>query len=267
MQPFFRPTPFNVKFPRQTAPSRVGWTGQGQPAFVTDSAFALEQFGISKINGTIVFSRELAKNSDPAAGQMFEQDLIASTAQFVDNAFLDPAIAETPDAPASITNAAAQIAASGNDAASFKADAAKLVQQMQVEGAVFQKPFWVMSYAQAVALSLLDPAFIQANGKLAGAPVLTTSAASVATSPTSGNIFLVDAAGVNFASLGVEIAVLKDGDVEMSSTPSNPPSAATVRLSFFQHNLIGLTLTYYVRWAPRHGGVSGTISGASYGLV
>lgn len=98
----FRSLPLNVRVPRATAGASVGWTGQGIPAVMSSLGFESIVFKPSKVTGIVVTTKELARLSDPAAEKLIRQDLADATAQFMDQQFLDPSVAEVADiSPAS----------------------------------------------------------------------------------------------------------------------------------------------------------------------
>jgi hypothetical protein len=110
----FRSLPLNVRVGRATAGSSVGWTGQGVTSILGTLNFDSIIFKTSKVTGIVVFTKELAKLADPSAEALIRQDLADATAQFTDQQFLDPTVAEVTDiSPASITNGAPEVTSTG----------------------------------------------------------------------------------------------------------------------------------------------------------
>ena len=59
----FRRVPFNVKFPRATSGSSVGWVGQNRVTPVSSLALDQVTFKSSKIGGIVVISDETARSA------------------------------------------------------------------------------------------------------------------------------------------------------------------------------------------------------------
>ena len=113
--PNLRKVPFNVSVPMQTGGGSYNWVGEAAPKWVTKLAFSTATLTSAKIAGIIVFTEELARSSSPDAEQVFRSDMIAGIAQFMDQQFIDPAVAELVSVhPASITNGVAPIASTGD---------------------------------------------------------------------------------------------------------------------------------------------------------
>ena len=93
---------------------RVGRGSQaqaGHQAGVLDS----ETLGISKVAGIIVLTEELVRLSNPSAEALVRADMVAGIAAFLDQQFIDPAVAAVAGVnPASITNGAPTAAATIN---------------------------------------------------------------------------------------------------------------------------------------------------------
>lgn len=262
-----RTVPFRINFAVQTAASSVAWLGERKP--ISFSALSLEtgNFDVSKLCGALLISQELARSSDPAAVGLIQADLAASLAQFVDGAFLDPAIAAVTDvSPASITNGAPNIAATGTTATAFRQDVRSLVAMLMDMGANFTAPYWIMSQAQRIGLDLLDSSIVK-GGQIGGIPILSTSNRALGTndSPTSELIILIDAAEVLLADDGVELDISTQATVQVDSDPSDSPPGPAVLVNLWQTNRIALKATRFIRWQRRRESAVGYISGAAYG--
>jgi HK97 family phage major capsid protein len=112
--PNLRKTPFNTKVPTQTAGGTYNWVGEGKPKPVTALAFATTSLGFAKAAGIIAMTDELARLSSPAAEDLARNDMIEGISRFLDQQFIDPAVALVAGVhPASITNGAPTQAATG----------------------------------------------------------------------------------------------------------------------------------------------------------
>lgn len=265
----FRAMPFNVRAPRATSGTAVGWIGQGRPMIVSEMAFESMTFKTSKIGGVVVLTKELALAGDPDSAQLIRQDLSAAVAQFSDQSFLDPALAEVDDvSPASITYGAPSVASTGTTAAAFRDDFRALCNLVTSN---MTAPYLVMKPTTAIALATLgDSSNLLKNisakgGDVAGIPVIVSAnTPSDADSPGDDLIFLIDAAEIFMNEGGIELDASENTIVEMSSMPDSPPTGSTLLRSLWQSNLIALLVKRYIRWQPRRSGAVAYLTGVNY---
>lgn len=276
--PGLRRVPFNVKMPTQSGGSTVSWVGQTAPKPVSQLAFGNLTLDITKTAGIVVISEELARLSTPSAEAIIRQDLTEQIAQFLDISFINPALAAVAGvSPASITNGATVITASGTNSDAVRADINKLMAAFTASNLSTAGSVFVMTEVQATALSMMvnalgQPEFpgITANGgTLFGLPVITSQSVTQTTagSPavTSALIILIKASEVLLADDGgVTIDVSREASLQMDSAPTNPPVAATVFVSLWQMNLIGIRAERYINWVRRRPGSVAYITGAHY---
>lgn len=279
-----RRVPFEIKIPRQTGGSSVGWVGEGKPKPVSALSFDQISLGRAKTAGIVVITDELARASSPAAEGLVRDDLIAQTAQFTDSQFVDPdKAAVTGVSPASITNGVTPVVATGTDADAFRTDAKNLMVKyvqanMSLAGAV-----WIMTETQALGLALMlnplgQPEFpgLQINGASAGTllglPVVLSEnipAQAVVTGPPAipagSRIILAKASEILLADEGeTMLDVSSEASLQMDSAPSDPPTATTVMVSLWQMNLIGIRAERYINWAKRRAAAVQYITGTNY---
>lgn len=268
----FRRVPFAIRVPRVTAGASMRWVGQGHAKAVTKLTLGENvQFPFAKIAGLVVFSRELAENSDPAVEALIRADITASIAQFTDEQFLNPSIAEVDGvSPASITNGAPEIVSTGAAAANVEADFASLFAAVTTN---LSAPYLIMKRSTAVGLAQLrstngDHSFPDVGalgGSIWGIPVLTSASAPADTnSPADNIVVLLDAAEVLLAEGAIEFSRLEHITVELSDSPDSPPVSSTVTTSLWQANLIGLGVDRYLYWARRREGCVAYISGVPF---
>lgn len=282
--PGLRRVPFNIKIPRQTAGSAAQWVGEGKPKPVSELAFDQITLGPAKLAGIVVLTDELVRFSNPSAEALVRQDLINTIVQTMDKDFVDPAKAASAGvSPASITNGVTPISASGTTADHARADikklfAAFLAANMSLSGAVF-----VMTETQALGLALLlnplgQPEFPglavngTSGGTLFGLPVVLSenvpAYAGTGSPPTGAGsrIILVKASEILLADDGqVMLDASREASLEMDSAPTSPPTASTVLVSLWQHNMVGIRAERFINWAKRRAGVVQYINGAAYG--
>ena len=282
--PGLRRVPFNIKIPRQLAGSAAQWVGEGAPKPVSELSFDQVTLGKAKLAGIVVLSEELVRFSNPSAEDIVRQDLAATIVQTMDRDFIDPGKAAVADvSPASILNGVSAVTASGTDADAVRTDVAELFRRflaanMSISGAV-----WIMTEVQALRLAMMlnplgQPEFAglsingNSGGTFFGLPVVLSE--NIPANPGSGSP--VVGAGTRIALVKTsEILLADDGQVmldasnqaslQMDSAPTNPPVAATVMVSLWQMNLVGIRAERYVNWAKRRTGAAQWIDSANYG--
>lgn len=280
--PGLRRVPFNVKIPRQTGGSTVGWVGEAKPKPVSELAFDQITLGTAKTAGIVVISDELARSSSPAAEEVVRRDLVDQTAQFLDRQFVDPSIAAVTNvSPASITNGVDAVVASGTDADALRADAKKLIGSFLAANMSLAGAVWLMTEQQALSISLMlnplgQPEFAGMNasgsGTLMGLPVVLSenipAQAAVAgppAIPAGSRIILVKADEVLLADDGqTMLDVSREASLQMDSAPADPPTATTVMVSLWQMNMIGIRAERFINWGKRRSGAVQYITGAAY---
>lgn len=279
--PGLRRVPFNINIPRQTGASSAGWVGEGKPKPVGALAFDQISLGMAKIAGIVVMTDELVRSSNPAAEGIVRQDLADTIIQTMDKDFVDPAKAAVNNvSPASITNGVTPIVASGITADHVRADVQKLFNafitaNLSLAGAVF-----IMKETTALSLSLMlnplgQPEFpgIQTSGggTFFGLPLITSEnipANAGSGSPITGNgdrIILAKATEILLADDGqVMLDSSNQASLQMDSAPTDPPVAATVMVSLWQMNLVGIRAERYINWAKRRPGAVQYIDQVKY---
>ena len=279
-----RRVPFNIKVPRQTGGSTIGWVGQGAPKPVGRLTFDQISLGIAKTAGIVVMSDELVRSSNPSAEAIVRQDMIDQTAQFLDQQFVDPAVAAVQDvSPASVTNGVDAVEATGTDADAVRADVRAVMGRFIAANMSLAGAVWIMTEMDALALSLMLNALGQpefpglvvsgnAGGTFFSLPVILSE--NIPRNQGSGDpvagagsrIILAKANEILLADDGeVVLDASREASVQMNATPDNPATAATVMVSLWQNNLVGLKAERFINWSKRRPGAVQYIDGANYG--
>lgn len=268
----FRRVPFNIKMPRHTSGSTVGWVGQGKSKPVSELAFDTVTLGFSKIAGIVVLTEELVRLSNPSAEAVVRDDLIAAIAEFIDEQFIDPDVAAVSNvSPASVTNGVSAIPSTGATLAQVEADVQSVFQALIDANISLSTGTWVMHPRTALSLSMLRttqdimafPSITPQGGTFFGLPVVTS--ANVPVAGTSGNpttITLVNASDILLADDGgVTLDVSREAALEMNSSPT---ATARSMVSLWQQNMIGLRAERFINWAKRRAAAVQYISGVQY---
>ena len=245
--PGLRNVPFNVKVPMQTAGGTYGWVGEAKPKPLTKLAFSSDTLGMTKVAGIIVLTEELVRSSNPSAEALCRQDMVAGIAQFLDQQFIDPAIAAVTGVnPASITNGAPTAAATTNPLADIMALISHFSSNnIPVDGLAF-----IMSAANALSLSFrsnLDgspqfPGIGIGGGSYRGLSFITSNTAGT-------NVVALQPAYILYADDGgVTIDASREASLQMDSAPMSPADATTVYVSLFQTNSVALRAERFINW-------------------
>jgi HK97 family phage major capsid protein/HK97 family phage prohead protease len=271
----FKRVPFNIRIPRQTTGGSAYWVGENKAKPVTNLAFDNITMKWFKLATIAVITQELARFSSPAAEGLIRDALAGAIAQQMDQDLIDPDNAGVTDTqPASLTNGVTPITASGTNEAALRTDIASVFAPFIAANMSPTSGYWVMSPSQALKISLMvnslgQPAFpgITLNGgSFWGMPVIASQAvANIADSSGDGLILLIDAASVLLADDGqATIDISTQASVQMSNTPDNPETAATVLRSLWQDNLIGIRAERFVNWVKARAQAVQYIHGANY---
>jgi HK97 family phage major capsid protein len=245
--PGLRTVPFNTKVPSQTAGGTYGWVGEMKPKPVTKLAFSSETLGITKVAGIIVLTQELIRLSNPAAEDLVKKDMVAGIAAFLDQQFIDPAVAAVAGVnPASITNGAATAVATANPLA----DIMGLINHFTAAGIPVDGVTFILSPSNALSMSF--------RTNLDGSPVFpgvginggSYRGLNFITSNTAGQLVVaVQPSMILYADDGaVSIDASTEASLQMDSAPASPADATTVYVSLFQTNTVALRAERFANW-------------------
>ncbi|WP_222946529.1 phage major capsid protein [Caballeronia sp. EK] len=273
----FRRVPFNTKMPAQTSGSSAQWVGEGQPKPVSKLGFATVSLGFSKAAGIVVLTDELVRFSNPSAEAIVQRDLVETIAQFLDIQFIDPSIAAVANVhPASITNSAPNIPASGPTADDLRLDVGTLFAMFVQANMSIRGAYWIMDPVMALSIGMLSNALGQAEfpginmngGVFFGLPVVVSAnvphhASTGASDPATTMLVLVLPSEILMADDGgVTLDASREASLQMDDAPATP---ATQLVSMWQNNLVALRAERFINWQRRRAQAVAYISGARYG--
>ena len=257
----FRNVPFDVRMPRQTAGSSVGWAGQGGPKRVTKLDFDTVTIPHAKIAAIVAITDELARMSTPSAEATVRQDLLDAVAQFMDVQFIDPTIAAVANvSPGAVTNGITGVDATGATVATVTADLTAAITALAVANIGMRAPYWVMhtrAYNYLLSLRTSQDIFAFRDelvaGRLMGFPVIASNNVPLrdqnAGGGTEGYIALMDAAEIFMADDGeTMLDVSREASLQLDDAPA---AGAQSLVSLWQNNLIGIRAERYVYWQRR----------------
>lgn len=266
--PNLRRVPFNIRVPRQTGGGSASWVGEGAPKPATALAFDFVELKYLKLATIAVITEELARFSSPSAETIIRDTLARAIVQQMDADFVDPSNAGVANVkPASITNGVSAIPSTGNTEAEIRIDIGNVFAPFISANLTPANGVWIMSATTALALSLVlneagTPAFptiSMSGGTFFGMPVVVSEAV--------GNIvILANASDILLADDGqVTIDVSREASVQMDDSPTNPVVAATVLVSLWQHNLVGIRAERMIAWIKGRAAAVQYLSGVNWG--
>jgi len=259
--PGLREVPANVSVAAQTTGGAYGWVGQSAPSPVTKSDFATVTVPAAKCSGIVAVSEELAELSTPPAVGVMREEIADGIVGFMDVQFTDPAVAAVAGvSPASITNGASSTASAGTSQANCATDWQLLITNFLAGNPSVENMVILATPANAVAAAraLNQPTLGLKSGTIFGIPVVVSGS-------VGARLIALDASQILIADDGgLNVDVNTSALVEMNSTPADPTVSATVLVSLFQRNLIGLRITRMVTWKRAATTSVYFISGASY---
>lgn len=277
--PGLRRVPFRVPLITQTAPGEGYWVGEGKPKPLTSFGFGRTTLDPLKVANIAVLTKEMVRDSSPSAEAIVRDQLAEALAARLDIDFVNPSkTASAGVSPASITNGADSIAASGTgDADDIRLDARSLMQKFVDANNPLSSGVWIMSAGSALALSMLVNALGQpefkditpTGGTFFGLPVIVSE--YVGDNYLSGNIIvLVNARDIYFSDEGgVSVDMSTEASLEMLDSSLQQSAVADVNatslVSMFQTNSIAFLAERTVNWARRRSTAVTYLTGAAWG--
>ena len=275
--PGLRRVPFNIKVPRETGATTAYWVGQGSPKPLSQGAFDTVTLDFSKIAGITTMTQELLKFSRPNAEPILINSLTKAIAYLMDRDFLDPSKAVSVGvSPASITNGATAITATGTTTAAFRTDFGSLISQFSLNNnGSLADIVILMSQTQALRLALMRndfgskefPDLSKEGGSIEGFPVVASeNIVANGGSPTDGwPIVAMRASDILLADDGaVDVDISTEASLQMENAPDSPNTASTVMMSLWQNNLVGIRCERFINWVKARTTSVYYITGGNY---
>ena len=260
-----RIVPLNCLTVAASSGSTLAWTGPGKMTPVGKLQLGSATLAGLKASGIIAQTEELARSKDPAAERLFTADFVRGAAELLDGTFIDPDNLGIVDVmPASILNGVTPIPATGDASVDIPALIAGF--HGDLGGAyLISDPVtftqMALTHDAGAGYPFLDLG--PRGGSALGLPCVA-SRSCPRTSDGHGIIALVDPAGIAFGSNDIRIDASRQASLQMDSAPTDPPTAATVMISLFQENLIGLRCELFCNWRVERSGSVAYLSGVSY---
>lgn len=259
--PALRTVPFRVRLLGQSSGASSGWVGEAKPAGLTRFDVTHTTLVPLKVATIAAVSMELVRDSSPAADTLIRDELARACAERLDRDFIDPhKVAVANVSPASITNGATPLVATGPDANSIRQDVGSITDAFISANLPLSSAVWVMPARIANKLALMRNALGQVEfpgisamgGTFEGFPVITSE--YVLTDSNGSWVFMVSAQDVYFADDGdTQVDLSSEAALEMSDAPAQDAGAGSgaSMVSMFQTNSVAFRATRTINWALR----------------
>ena len=268
--------------PRLAGGVSGGYIGEGASIVVNRLAFAQMTLIPSKLAVIVPQTNELLRRSDPPTEQLIRDDMLAGTAQTIDNVFFS--LAAPGAGPAGILNGRPENVpgrippfdpAGGAANVTAVTEALKrMILALRMENVPMRAPVWIMNTRTREYLRLLRTtqeifafkAEIDA-GTLLGYPIIDSTAIPIGGWPAAvpplvgaaanATVYaLVDASQLIWADdMGAMIDASQDASVQLDENPATPPLTANPGANFysaFQNDMVFMRLRMSHTWARRH---------------
>jgi HK97 family phage prohead protease len=255
--PALRSVMFNTPIVTQTGGGAGYWVGEGKAKPLTSFNFARTTLPPTKVANICALTDESIKFSNPKSDLIVRDSLAAALRERLDIDFIDPAkTAVAGVSPASITNGAATVVSSGDDADDIRLDIRSLYAKFAAANNPVSSGVWIMSSNNAVALAMMTnplgqsefPSMSMTGGTLSGMPVIASDYITKA----MNIVVLVNASDIFVADDGeIAIDASREASLEMSDAPahnSGTPTGATSLVSMFQTNTVAIRAERIINW-------------------
>jgi HK97 family phage major capsid protein len=253
--PGLRAVPFRVPLITQTGGGAGYWVGEGKAKPLTSFSFTRTTLLPLKVANIAALTMESIRDSSPKSDVIVRESLIAALKERLDIDFINPAkTAVAGVSPASITNGAATVVSSGDDADDIRLDIRSIYAKFSSANNPISTGVWVMSNNTAAALTMMvnplgQPEFpTMMNGaRLYNMPVLVTDY-------VSNIVVLINASDVYLADDGeISVDASREASLEMSDAPTHDsitPTGASL-VSAFQTNSVFIRAERAINWMRR----------------
>lgn len=266
-----REVPANVTIKGQDGAATGYWVGESKAIGVSKADFKDVTLTPLKVAALAVISKELMRDSSPAAEMLVRDELINAAAQRIDTTFISNNAAVAGSTPAGILNNIAATVSAGTDGDSVYNDIKELLYRFtnaKNSGGLYH----VMNPVLATSLQLLRNALDQREfpevnengGTILGRPVITGH------NVNANYHILIKPSDIYRIGMGtLETSVSDQASIEMESAPAqdtDTPTAATGKVvSMFQTESVAIKVVQSMNFARRRESAVAWISDADYG--
>lgn len=264
-----RVVPANIHIKGQDGAATGYWVGQSKSIPVSKADFSDVTLPFLKVAALAVVSKELLRESSPAAEMLVRDALVQASAQRIDQTFFSASAASAGVSPAGILNGVSAISSSGTDADAVRADIkalrATFITAKNSGGLQF-----AMNPALADSIGLLAnalgqdafPDISETGGTLRRTPVVTgdniNPAHFIAVKPS--DIWKI-------GDRGVEVSLSTEAAIQMDNAPdgaSDTPTANASLVSMFQTESVAIKVVRPMNFQKRRASAVAYIDDAEY---
>lgn len=265
-----REVPANINIAGQDGAATGYWVGQSKSIPVSKADFTDVNLTNLKVAALAVVSKELLRDSSPAAERLVRDALVEASAQKVDQTFFSAAAAVAGVSPAGILNGLTAGSTSGADIdgviADVKALYAAFIAAHNADGLQF-----VTTQALSKSLGLMQnalgnwafPGLSADGGALLGDPLV--AGANVG----AGDLILLKPSDIyKIGDRGVQVSLSTEAAIQMDDAPdgaSDTPVANTSVVSMFQTDSVAIKVVRPLNFAKRRASAVAYIGDAAYG--
>lgn len=274
--PALRQIPFRVPLISQTEGGDGYWVGEGKAKPLTKFNFSRTTLTPLKCANIVVLTDEVIRDSSPSAEVIVRDQLAAALTARMDIDFLLTSNSGSAGVkPASITNGADSIAASGTgDADDVRLDIRSLIQKYINANNPPSSGVLIMQSGTALAISMMVNALGQTEfngismngGTLLGIPVITSEhvEAGVVVMVNATDIYLADEGGIRLDMSREASVEMLDSSLTGDSIGVVPGTAAST-VSLWQTNSVGFLAERTINWSRRRTTAVAYLTGVAWG--
>jgi HK97 family phage prohead protease len=252
--PGLRSIPFHVPIITQTGAGAGYWVGEAKAKPLTSFNFTRTTLSPLKVANICVLTMENVRYSNPSSDAIVRDQLVAALAARLDTDFINPSkTAVSNVSPASITNGAAAIVSTGDDADAIRLDIRSLLAKFNAANNPVTSGVFITTSANAQALAMMVnplgqqefPTMGATGGTVYGMPVIASDyvPSAIVVLVNASDIFLGDDGGF-------QVDTSQEASLEMSDAPahdSSTPTAAQL-VSMFQTNSVAVRAERIINW-------------------
>jgi HK97 family phage prohead protease len=252
--PALRSVPFHVPIVTQTGAGAGYWVGEAKAKPLTSFNFTRTTLSPLKVANICVLSMENIRYSSPASDAIVRDQLAKALMARLDTDFINPSkTASAGISPASVTNGAAAIVSSGDDADAIRLDIRSLLAKFNAANNPVTSGVFVMTSACAQALAMMVnplgqqefPTMSPTGGTVYGMPAIASDyvPSAIVALINAEDVFLADEGGI-------AVDTSQEASLEMSDAPahdSSTPTGASL-VSMFQTNSVAVRAERIVNW-------------------
>ena len=268
-----RTIPANVTIKGQDGIATANWVGEHDAAPVSAQDFSSVSLTPLKVMAISVTSKELLRDSSPAAEMLVRDGLAEASAQKVDTTFLSTTAASAGVSPAGmLASPLASLGSNGYTADALRSDVKELYAPF-LSAKNAGNLYFVMTPSLAKSISLINNALGQtefpglnaSGGTLLGDPVVTGDNVGAT------NLILLKPSDIyRIGDLGIEVSLSMDATIEQDGAPQgyagSPVVAASATLmSMFQTESVAFKVVRPINFAKRRSHAAQYIGDAQYG--